>query len=322
MRDLNLETAIWNLFTSSEFFEEAARECDRTMEWFGALAVARKVANFGRNNQIYDTFKRRAREFRRGSELAKLGDYEFIWKVSDSIRGDARGFLEQALHSWMTDGEERELNNVRMSRIFAYASQITRALNNAMVKGDSFFDPDPDCPERADDDDGFPGDEIVKVYESCSKLFDNGVWNLPAPLPEYRVDSSIACKTGEEVPQTGVWHPSVGLEQHSLTFAIKGRRMPPAFRVTKTVEELRAEGIWTGAETVAVATTWHLVLPVISPAATNNELWAKAGQQCPKAGVWQTQDVNASERHFKLDEPMVDLGSAYGLTVWRWLRDR
>lgn len=77
MRDLNLEAAVWNLFTSPEFFEAAAQECEKTMEWFGTLAVGRQVANFGRNNQIFDKFKQRARDFRRGAELAKLGDYKF-----------------------------------------------------------------------------------------------------------------------------------------------------------------------------------------------------------------------------------------------------
>lgn len=322
MRDLNAEAAIWNLFTSPIFFENAAQECEKTMEWFGTLAVSRHVANFGRNNQIYDTFKRRASEFRRGAELARMGDFEFIWKVSDSIRGDARGFLEQALHSWMTDAEENEFNNVRMTRILAYSSQITRSLNNGMVKGYSFFDPDPDCPERADDDDGFPGDDIAQVYKSYANLFEEGVWELANPIPEYRIDLSIACKTGEEVPWTGVWYPATGLERHSLTFAIKGFPMPPAFRVTKTESELRAEGIWGMAETVAVATTWHPVVLALGEKQKDQELWAKAGELCPRAGVWQASDISASERTYSAGETMDNLGSAYGLTVWRWLRDR
>jgi len=321
MRDMNLEAAIWHLFTSTEFFEDAARECEKTMEWFGTLAVKRHVANLGRNNQIYDTLKRRASEFRRGADLAKLGDYEFIWEISDSIRGDARGFMEQALHSWMTDTEEREFNNVRVARILAYSSQITSALNNAMTAADSFLDSDPECPERADDDDGFPGDAIVQVYTSYSELYEEGFWRLPVPLPEYRIDSSIVCKTGDIAPSTGVWYPATGLEKHSLTFAIEGLRMPPAFRVLRTEEELEAEGIWSGAETVAVATTWHPVAPVLARSAVEKDLWAKAGEPCPKAGIWQASDVTASERAFSTGETMVNLGSAYGLTVWRRLRD-
>jgi hypothetical protein len=322
MRDLNLEAAVWSFFTSPEFFEAAAQECEKTMEWFGSLAVARQVANFGRNNQIFDKFKQRARELRRGAELAKFGDYKFLWEISDSIRGDARGFMEQALHSWMTEAEEQEFNNVRVARLLAYSSQITRALNNAMVAADSFLDPDPECPERANDDDGFPGDNVVHVYRGYANHFEKGFWQLPIPLPDYRIDASVSCQTGEEVPRTGVWYPDTGLEHHSLTFAIKGLKMPPAFRVTKTEEELQAEGIWGGAETVAVATTWHPVVPSGTEKEMNRELWSKAGQPCPRAGLWQPTDPGAAQRAYETGETMGNLGSAYGLTVWRWIAER
>lgn len=320
MRDLNLEAAIWNLFTSTEFFEDAARECEKTMEWFGTLAVARRVANFGRNNQIYDTFKRRANEFRKGAGLAKMGDYGFIWRMSDAVRGDARGFLEQALHSWMTEAEEHEFTNVRMSRILAYSSQITRGLNNAMTAADSYFDPDPECPERSDDDDGFPGGEIVEIFEGYANWFEANFWRLPTPLPDYKIDPSIVCRTGDEVPRTGVWYPNTGIDMHSLTFAIKGLRMPPAYRVTKTADELHAEGIWGSAETVAVPTTWHPIVASTEKKNINHELWAKAGESCPRAGVWQAGDITATERTYCAGETMDNLGSAYGLTVWRWLK--
>ena len=321
MRNLHLEAAIWNLFTSAEFFEAAARESEDIMTWFGNLAVSQQAANLGRNNQIFDKFKQRARDFRRGAELAKLGDYSFIWKISDCVRGDIRGMMEQPLHSWMSEAEYQEFSNVRVSRLLAYASQITSALNNSMVKGESFFDPDPDCPERADDDDGFPGDEITRFYESYVKSYKN-IWTLPEPIPEYMIDTSISCVTGGDVPWTGVWYPETGLDGYSLTFAVKGSRMQPAFRVTKTREEFRAEGIFGGAETKAVATTWHPVIPSGRSAGEDSELWSKAGEPCPKAGIWQPADPGAVQRTYEAGETMSNLGSAYGLTVWRWKAER
>lgn len=324
MRSLHLEAAIWHLFTSVEFFEATARECEEVMEWFGNLAISRQVANFGRNNQIFDKFKQRASDFRRGAELAKLGDYRLVWDISDYIRGDVRGMMEQPLHSWMTETEYQEFDGVRISRLMTYARQITRALNNAMVKGESFFDPDPDCPERRDDDDGFPGGEIAEVYASNMDWYKNQLsWKLPDPLPEYVVDTSIKCATGEEVPWTGVWYPETGLENHSLTFAIKGLRMQPAFRVIKTKEELKAEGILCPyPKTVAVATTWHPVILSGRQAKTNKELRAKAGEPCPKAGIWQPADPGAVPRNYEAGETMGSIGSAYGLTVWIWMADR
>jgi hypothetical protein len=255
MRNLKLEAAIWYLFTSTEFFEAAAQECEETMEWFGTLAISRQVANFGRNNQIFDQFKQWASNFRRGAELARIGDYQPIWDKAGYVSGDVRGMMEQPLHSWMTEAEYREFASVRVSRVMAYAGQIESALNNAMAGAESFFNPNPDCPERSDDDDGFPGDEIVKWHNAYVDFYEKPLfWNLPDPLPEYVIDTSIACRTGDEVPWTGVWYPSTGLDKQSLTFAIKGLRMQPAYRVTKTKEELKAEGILCPTpETVAVA---------------------------------------------------------------------
>jgi hypothetical protein len=328
MRDFNLEAAIWNLFASFDFFEAAADECDNTVDWFGKLAIARNTACFSRNNQIFDAFKNMGRNFKRGAELARLGDYKLVWDTARWAGSDVRGIMEQPLHSWMNDTEFKEFEDIRVSRITSYAKQITRTLNNGMVKGRSFFDPNPNCPERRNDDDGFPGDSILKIYESNLRYHNKLFFpKVPDPLPEYFTDKTISCKTGDEVPRTGVWYPATGLENHSLTFAMKGMRMQPAFQVIKSVEELKREslgGIITRPETIAVATIWHPVIPtgrrVIAD--TNQELRAKAGQPCPKAGIWQPMEPGAAQRHYAANETMVNLGSAYGITVWRWVADR
>lgn len=323
MRNLHLEAAIWYLFTSTDFFEAAARECEETMAWFGSLAVSRKVANFGRNNQVFDTFKKFARDFQRGAELAQLGDYQLVWETAGSVPGDVRGMIEQPLHSWMTDAEYEEFENVRLRRLMKYAGRIESAINNAMVKGHSFYHPNPDCPERRDDDDGYPGNEIVRWYDDYVRCFKKLVCTFPDPRHEYRIDTSVSCQTGEEVPWTGVWYPATGLEEHSLTFAIRGLRMQPAFRVTKTREERKAEGILCPtAETVAIATTWHPVIPAGAPPETKKNLWSKAGEPCPKGGIWQPTDPGAVQRSYAAGETMANLGSAIGLTVWRWVADR
>jgi len=326
MRNLHLEAAIWNLFTSIDFFEAAARECDETVEWFGSLAISRQVANFGRNNQIYDTFKTLARDFRRGGELAKLGDYKLIWDTARCVRGDVRGIMEQPLQSWMSKAEYEEFSSVKIERLGIFARAITRALNNAMIKGESFFHPNPNCPERSNDDDGFPGDDIVYVYNSyLNKYKGSPLCRIPDPLQQYSVDSLITCQTGGEVPWTGIWYPDTGLDNHSLTFAIKGLRMQPAFRVVKTLEERERESggaIFSSPETVAVATSWHPLIPSGHQAEVNKELWAKAGQPCPKAGIWQPTDPGAAQRTYEAGEKMLHLGSPYGFTMWRWIADR
>lgn len=323
MRNMNTEAAIWNLFVSPEFVEAGARESEETMRWFGGEAVEEQVTNFGRNNQIYDTFKALARDLRRGAEMATLGDYKLLWDAAGCLSGDVRGMMDQPLRSWMTDAEYHEFFNVRIGRISAYTSQITRAIDNAMVGAESFFAPNPDHPECADYDGGFAGDEIGKIFDAYADVYERQGLKLPDSLPEYKIDRSVACKTGDEVPWTGVWYPGTGLDQHSLTFAIKGLRMQPVYRVTKTKAEMRAEGILCGGpETVAVATTWHPLVPTGRPAETNGELWAKAGTPCPKAGIWQAADPGAARRTYEAGETMASLGSVYGLTVWRWVAER
>ena len=323
MRNLHLEAAIWSLFTSVEFFEAAVLKSEQAMKWFERLAISRQTANFGRNNQIFDKLKRLATDFKRGAELARLGDYRLIWETAGSVSGDVRGIMEQPLHSWMSEAEYQEFSSEKIGSLLAYAGLIENALNNAMVAADSFYEPDPDCPERSNDDDGFPGDDIVNWYADYVKRSKKSpCLRLPDPLPEYGINTSIACRTGEDVPRTGVWYPSTGLEQHSLTFAIEGSRMQPAFRVAKTREELKAEGVLCPyPETVAIATTWHPVVPSGRQIEPIKELWAKAGQPCPKAGIWQPTEPGAAERTYEMGEKMLDLCSAYGFTMWRWIAD-
>lgn len=324
MRNLQLEAAIWNLFTSTAFFEAAAEECEETMEWFGTLAVHRQVANFGRNNQIYDKYKSLARDFRRGAEFARLEDYELIWTTARSVRGDVRGMMEQPLQSWMTESEFQEFESTRINAIMTYGGRIDSALNNALIGATSFLTPNPNCPEQHNHDYGYPGEEIVDWYNDYVEYFNKPlICTLADPLPQYTIDTGITCRTGDEVPWTGVWYPSTGLEQHSLTFAVKGQRMQAAYRVSKTIEELESQGeIFSMPETLAVATTWHPVIQVSGQPTTDGELWAKAGEACPKTGTWQPTDPGALARTYEAGERMDHLKSAHGLTVWRWVADR
>lgn len=57
------------------------------------------------------------------------------------------------------------------------------------------------------------------------------------------------------------------------------------------------------------------------PSIGMNELRTKAGDPCPKAGVWQSLDVEPTLKRFEFEQPMPDLKSAYGLTVWRFIED-
>jgi len=167
----------------------------------------------------------------------------------------------------------------------AYARRIDRSLATAMVMGDdSYFTPKLECPGRNHDDDGFPDDSIVESYEDYINTDKSPVdIKVADPLPEYTVDRSVACQTGSEVPWTGVWYPGTGLENQSLTFAIKGLRMQPAFRIVKTVEKSEAEGrLLPRPQTIALITTWHPVIPLVRWEEPQGELRAQAAPPVPR----------------------------------------
>lgn len=268
MRDLDLEAAIWNLFTSPRFFEAAARECERIVELYGARTLPNDV-ELAPDREMVAKFVRRAGDFRRGAELARCNDYHFVYKVAGSIHGDIRGIIEQV--GWMNLDRFTAFSGGRFERVGMLADRIESVLYNALVGAECFYHPDPECPERSDDDDGYPGGSIVGWCTAYLKQLDTfAICTVPDPLPAYVVDISTACRTGDRVPSTGVWYPSTGLDGYSLTYAIKGFRMQPAFRITKTEDELRAEGIWSGPETVAVATTWYPVISSVTQTATSH----------------------------------------------------
>lgn len=266
MRNLQLEAELWYLFTSQQFYEAAACECEATMEWFGNLAVARGVMDFGRNRQIYDTFSNLASNLRRDARLAALGDYELIVSTAGGLGGDIRGILDQPLHSWMTGDEYEEFFDVRIGRVTKYTSNIPRALHNGLYSASSFCFPNKNYPEQRDIDGSYPGDAIRSVHSSAMERYNDTPlpgWTLPDPLPEYVIDKSVTCRTGDDVPWTGVWYPGTGLERHSLAFAIAGQGMQPAYHVIKTSEERKTdEWVSPPPQTVAVATHWH---PVVHP---------------------------------------------------------
>ena len=59
--------------------------------------------------------------------------------------------------------------------------------------------------------------------------------------------------------------------------------------------------------------------PEATPPAEAQELRAKAGEPCPRAGHWESIDQPSQTRTYALGEPMLGLASAYGLTVWRYI---
>ncbi|WP_409030532.1 PoNe immunity protein domain-containing protein [Janthinobacterium sp. CG_23.3] len=56
-----------------------------------------------------------------------------------------------------------------------------------------------------------------------------------------------------------------------------------------------------------------------APVQPDGELRATAGQPCPKTGRWEVLDIPPQVKSYQQGELMLNLGSAYGLTVWRYM---
>lgn len=48
---------------------------------------------------------------------------------------------------------------------------------------------------------------------------------------------------------------------------------------------------------------------------------AKAGDPAPRSGTWQALDVSGERRHIQAGDPLPNLRSAYGLTIWQLVPD-
>lgn len=323
-RDLNLEAWLWYFFTSPEFYEMGAQECEEMRDSFGGVAVTNGKTTYKRNGQIYDAFDTAARNFRRGIDFVRHEEYNVIYDAAQAVASDIRGMTQwSSPDAWMAPNEGKEFHR-RTGRILVFQELIDKSLFNGLKKGLEYIDEDD---LNSDSDDGFCDSSIISDFKYYNTEYNLNA-EIPSPVPHFEIDQSISIKTTEVCPWTGVWYPETGLERHSLVFAIKGYPMPPTFCCDKTMEELAAESANGDAfssdiETTAVETTWHPV-----KLATENsknvttlteKLRCEANQPCPKTGYWSTPAKLGSRRPFNQGETMPDFpNSTYGVTIWMW----
>jgi len=145
--------------------------------------------------------------------------------------------------------------------------------------------------------------------------------DLPSTWPSYRLNPNVMVRSGDPVPQTGIYLPEV---DHSFPTLLLHSDDPDPMRgaANEAVVEPPAgdsgyaQTTWTLVERIADTSDMHT-----AAIASNELLRAKAGQPCPKAGAWAAQDTKVVEHNYKVGDIMIDLHSAYGLTIWQWLRD-
>jgi hypothetical protein len=249
-RDLNKEAWCGYHLTSEAFFRGAVEACAAVRDFFKDEALKRNLANFGRNNQIYDSWVRHAREIEQAIEFTRYDDYEPLRSAAADICSTNRGVNQWVFMGWLGDAEPEYK---RLASIAGnYASHIEAVLMCGLSGGSYWLHEAPnDPPERRNEPFGWWGNSVtilleVEGYGNQGKTPEENYphfRNNPPPkvFPQYAPDMSRPCKTGETVPWTGVWMPEGDFERLNLTFAIKGRPMTPVWRFVKSSEEVEAE---------------------------------------------------------------------------------
>ena len=331
-RNINLEAWTWYYLTSIEFAQAARDAMQEFLKYYIEIAGLEDAWGTGRADQIAQAVARHVREYDAAIELMKHGDYYSIWEAGCSVRGTWSGISQSVLPlSWL-DRDGNEEFGKQFGKASTFASAICRIYNNAYTAGQMAIDPDAD-PEIYNRDDGPIGADILLKLPSLKEHsgFDPAI---PNPIPQYEVDYSRSCKTGETVPWTGVWYPETGLDRYSLAFAVKGQPMQPAYHLDQSSEEFDAlvgedyEGDDGGDTISAVPTTWHPFIATAQPAhvsANHGRLRGLPSEVVPQTGWWHTPALKGAQgfRYFEQGQRFPETRTTdYGGVIWGYDPDQ
>lgn len=159
---------------------------------------------------------------------------------------------------------------------------------------------------------------------------DRGLLNAPPSWPIYRLNHAVTVKTGDKVPQNGVYLPDA--PNSAAQFLIKDYEAWEA-NVQPTPEIL--EYGYFKNPTERQACTWTLVERVadfgggtgcgpqdITRSGSSMRPNVPAGTACPESGWWFTPVQAASRRYFKAGDTLPALSGDYGQTFWQWSPDQ
>jgi hypothetical protein len=325
-RDINLEAWTWYYLTSVEFAQAARQAMQEFLTFYMEVAGLEDAWGVGRTDQIAQYAARFVREYDAAIELMKQGDYRAIWKTGRYVGGDFREISRWVLPlPWL--GKAREEFDVLFGRTRAFASVLESIFNNAYTAGQLAIDPDADA-ELLNRDDA-PVCENILLSLSYLKAKYGFEVTIPSPLPQFEIDSTRPCKTGETVSWTGVWHPETGLDRYSLAFAVKGQPMQPAYHVDEfNVRAYVEDGVYLEETTRAVPTIWHPLVPqqAIATGTENiaGRLRALPNEVVPKTGLWWTPALDDGRlRYFEQGERFPETETTnYGAVVWYFDLDK
>ncbi|WP_292934429.1 Imm72 family immunity protein [Noviherbaspirillum sp.] len=191
--------------------------------------------------------------------------------------------------------------------------------------------------------------ETVFWTDTWPRHLDYSQFNFPYQLPDVPQPTKITVDTGKEIPVDGIWEPewidpavkknkvvtlrslftSVepdNLQKGCMNYLVAGTIAPPyQDGMQKPVMPVRWRLIWQDTRyTDGTIPDEEKEYLAPAPERRPNEmdsgvLRATAGEECPRAGYWQSQDGKTETRFYMERESFADLGSGYGLTIWQYV---
>lgn len=144
-------------------------------------------------------------------------------------------------------------------------------------------------------------------YNSQSR----GELNLPLSLPIYRLNLNVTVKTGETVPEDGIYIPSI--QDASAQLLLKGHD------AIEALVGLSRSGLQYAREE---STTWLLVKRIAEEGGSVETIQAEnlkgyAGQSCQQSGHWWSPANQSQTRYFEKGEIFPEIpNNAWGETIW------
>ncbi len=140
--------------------------------------------------------------------------------------------------------------------------------------------------------------------------------NPPATWPVYQLSRNIKVRSGDRVPQTGIYLPDIDHGFPALLIKSDDELRGRANEAMVDLPDGRssyASTTWTLVERVADENNTPAASSLVAPA----RLRVEGGQHCPQAGYWFTPAKPDSRRHFKDGEIMPAFQTDYGTTIWQ-----
>lgn len=158
-----------------------------------------------------------------------------------------------------------------------------------------------------------PGSLTVRFYEDV-----RGSLGAPSSWPVYRLNDKVRVRTGDDVKVSGIYLPDA---DHSIPVYMIAGFMPAhqariGFNPDTDWQREKVDTTWTLVERIADSGGGTPGAP--DAVVAGIRLRAAAGEACPCTGWWVTPAAANSRRRFQTGEPMPDLRSSWGATIWQW----